>query len=225
MSYKLYEGTLGEESRGLQLQRNKIAAPDACLPCIAEYEKNLIFQKKCVPCRIFDTWARPPKTPSPPRAWQAGVCAQCGNPYQRNTATQKRCDPCRAADFSVESAKKNCVVCGRPFYAFPICYTTCQRCRSSRHLAKRRYTNTIEYRRMRSIILEKMGGQCAKCHKPISDPSAYHLHHIVPVCDHGEDAASNMTLVCFGCHKILHDRMRRGICQDIQLRTLASALS
>jgi len=226
MSYKLHKGTLGEEWGGLYFQGDKVNFPSECLPCVEEYESNLVIQKKCYPCKMFDRRYGPPRQTqtNDPKPWQVGVCEKCGNPYQRRQATQKRCDPCRAADFSTESMKRVCASCGRQFISLAY-YTICQRCRSSRNVSKRRYSNTVEYRRMRSIILEKMGGQCARCQKSISDPSDYHLHHILPVCDGGEDVASNMTLVCLRCHKTIHEKLRRGTCQDVHFRTLASALS
>lgn len=222
----MHEGTLGEEWGGLYFQGDKVTRPPECLPCIEEYEANLIVQKKCSPCKMFDRRYGPPRQANDPQPWQFSVCADCGKPYTKHTAAQKRCDPCRREkEGCAESAKKNCLVCGRPFFAFAVHYAVCQRCRNSRNISKRRYSNTVEYRRMRSIILEKMGGKCAQCQKPISDPAAYHLHHIRPVCDGGEDAASNMTLVCLRCHKTIHEKLRRGTCQDVHFRTLESALS
>lgn len=147
--------------------------------------------------------------------------------YEKINPGQKKCNNCREAEEEAERSKhrKYCEQCGKKFYAMPVNSVICEGCRRKRSLAKRRYYSTIEYRHMRSDLLERMGNKCARCLRHIDVDGDYHLHHVVPIYCGGKDEPANLTIVCRKCHKIIHERIRQKKCQGVNFNTLADALA
>lgn len=154
-----------------------------------------------------------------------GPCKECGIIFKKNSPTHVICPDCFSKRPGVIVIWKKCIRCGREFNATPTNMVQCRRCRESHTLARRRYSNTVQYRWMRDEILKRMGNKCAMCNGRIERTQDFQLHHIEPVSLGGPDSPENITLVCLKCHREIHSCGWKKKSQGAKVDTLADVLA
>jgi 5-methylcytosine-specific restriction protein A len=57
------------------------------------------------------------------------------------------------------------------------------------------------WRKLREVIMRRDCGLCQPCKEAGRITPATHVDHIVPKCEGGSDAVSNLRAICSHCHK------------------------
>lgn len=58
--------------------------------------------------------------------------------------------------------------------------------------------------RLKEDLVSETAGSCEACHHEMPEPSALHLHHVVPRSKGGRDEENNAALLCPNCHAKAH---------------------
>lgn len=191
-----------------------------CKLCGNPFEAPKHYFQYCPDCREI---RKPIFKPHDLKDHGVAPCVRCGKEFHKTNFQNIICLECHDKEGIIP--KRSCVVCGKIFFAVPSTRMLCMPCQRKTHIARVRYSNTIQYRWLRDKILLAFGGSCSLCKKPIKNPSDYHLHHVVPISHGGKDIPENITLLCIRCHRKVHLPKNRKVCQLSHSDTLASKLT
>ena len=140
------------------------------------------------------------------------ICLCCGKTFKArsskrsDTGRQKFCSQkCNWSYSKTEHPSKECERCGKKFFFYPsrlkhgnprYCSQSCAgNIRTSENERFRRL-QTSEWDKIRSAIIDRDGGKCARC----GTSELLTVHHIVKWAISKDDSQSNLITLCRSCH-------------------------
>ena len=98
--------------------------------------------------------------------------------------------------------KRECLACGKSFQPRQENHRCCSPACGKRHENQQRYGRAGNSNYYRTAFLEERGGVCERC----GVPDGLEIHHRVAVTAGGSNRASNLVVLCGGCHLGEHGR-------------------
>jgi 5-methylcytosine-specific restriction endonuclease McrA len=132
------------------------------------------------------------------------VCVDCGSDFWGRSPTHKFCETCKKNHVPVYTkltkVEKKCAGCGRTFWEGK---TNQRYCSKECSLVTRTVNIGVIDRMKREYFHEKYLYTCQHCGE-LGINTELHVHHIIPLCQRGENTEDNLTLLCVKCHHVAH---------------------